>query len=353
VAQEKKEPGFFKKLIDSHKVLGNDITDEGMRRYFWDVKSIIEQHTYRAFKTEFILNKLAQFAAEGKINQVTSLLNIRPDLRKEVLFTLAGLGAQDEMEQILKQHPEDLLVYHPLRDISGAQFESISVFQHCLWTKDVRYMANMMLDCLPKNEKGEAIRLELVRQYKEHMAHGATYQLKGMRHENERHFNFQPLISALRTYVDNYNHWTEKERELNWHTVVGMAQTLIPAHIRHHYCDPEEAFWDNPNFKKPKLKRSLEIYNWVLNKSQVWSEGLAGLGSDFGIYGCPRTLRRTRRGLARGRASADGAAGAANLVALTTLDKARTEIDLPTLIDRLHTPIQNLEDDLDVQSMKF
>jgi hypothetical protein len=155
-----------------------------------------------------------------------------------------------------------------------------------IWTKDVFYMANMMLDCLPQNEQGEAIRLKLVRQYEEHMAQGVIYQLKRVKHENERHFNLQPLITALRTNAENYNDWTKEERELHWCTLVGLAQNLIPAHIRHHYCDPDETYWRNsPNFNKPKLKRSLKIYNWVEDASQLWTEGLAGLGADFGIFG--------------------------------------------------------------------
>ncbi|MCL9683982.1 hypothetical protein MJ258_10645 [Legionella sp. EUR-108] len=117
-------------------------------------------------QTNRILTRLAQFAAEGKVAQVAKLTTIRPDLRIQVLFTLAGLGAQDEIEVILKEHPEDLLVKAPLRDISGRVFDC-SLFQHALWTLDVRYMANMMLDCLPDTAKGEAIRGELVNQYKE------------------------------------------------------------------------------------------------------------------------------------------------------------------------------------------
>ncbi|HGF1595810.1 TPA: hypothetical protein ACF9NF_002046 [Legionella pneumophila] len=292
-------------------------------------------------QTNRILAKLAQYAFEGNVAQVTSLLKIRPDLRIEVLFTLAGLGAQDEMEAILRQHPEDLLVSHRLRDISGAEFASITLLQHAMWTKDVWYMANMFIDCLPKNERGEKIRVALEQQAKQHMNKGTVYQLNG-KHHCEVHFNLQPLITALRTYVEKYDNWTEQEREKHWCTVVGLAQTLIPAHIRHHYCDPDEAFWDNPDFKKPKLKRSLEIYNWVLGKSQLWAESLTGLGRDFGIYAGAGGRGRRGSGVPR-----------ANLTALTALDKTRTEIDLPALIERLHTPIQNLEDDLGVQGMKI
>ncbi len=324
-------------LISSHL----DKTDEPQER-----KSLRRQH-FPLFRTDVIqtnriLAKLAQYAFEGNITRVASLLNIRPDLRIEVLFTLAGLGAQDEMEKILKQHPEDLLVYRPLRDISGAVFEPISLFKHAIWTKDVRYMANMMLDCLPKNALGEQMRLNLVEQYKELIANGVVYHLHGVKHEKELHFNLQPLITALGSYMEHYNNWTEEQREEHWCTAVGLAQTLIPAHIRHHYCDPEEAFWNIPNFKKPKLKRSLEIYNWILGQSQLWSEGVVGLGSDFGIYGCCVTPPNAAR---------LGPLGA-NLSAVTALDEARTEIDLPALIERLHTPIQNLEDDLGLLGMK-
>ena len=144
-------------------------------------------------QTNRILAKLAQYAFKGNIARVVSLLKIRPDLRIPVLFTLAGLGAQDEMELILKEHPEDLLVHYPLRDISGAMFETISLFKHAIWAKDVHYSR-------PCSD-----------------SHASTYT--------------------------------------------------------HHYCDREETFWDKLKFNKLKLKRSLEVYDWMLGKSQLWSEG--------------------------------------------------------------------------------
>lgn len=220
-----------------------DKTDESQAR-----KSERRRH-FPLFRTDIIqtnriLARLAQYAYEGKIARVVSLLNIRPDLRPQVLFTLAGLGAQDEMEPILKKYPEDLMIYLPLRDISGAAFEHISLFKHAIWTKDVRYMANMMLDCLPQNEIGERIRLNLVDQYEDLMANGSAYQLHGVKHEKEHQLSLQPLITALHTYVEQFNGWGKEDRELHWCTVVGLAQTQIPAHVRHHYCDPEEAFWE-------------------------------------------------------------------------------------------------------------
>ena len=276
-----------------------------------------------------LLSSLARYAAAGNVSQVARLVTIRPELRTQVLFTLAGLGAQDQMEPLLKQRPEDLLVYRPLRDISGAQFEHISLFQHALWTKDVRVYgeANMMLNCLPQNEQGETIRLEMVRQYEELLSQGVVYQLKGMMHR-EHHFSLQALITALNTHVTESNNWTEPQRQLHWCTVVGLAQTLLPAHIRHHYCDPDESFCKKPNFNKPKLTRSLEIYNWLAHKNQLWAEGLTGLGLDFGIYDAQGRRQWVRGGVAL-----------VDLRALKALDEMRTSFDMPALIERLYTPM--------------
>ncbi|MCL9683666.1 hypothetical protein [Legionella maioricensis] len=55
------------------------------RRYFPLFRTDVIQ-------TNRILARLTQYAFEGNIAQIRSLLKIRPDLRIQVLFTLAGLG---------------------------------------------------------------------------------------------------------------------------------------------------------------------------------------------------------------------------------------------------------------------
>ncbi|WED43801.1 hypothetical protein [Legionella cardiaca] len=136
------------------------------------------------------------------------------------------------MSAILKKHPKDLLVKAPLRDVSGRVFNSISVFQHAIWEKDVRYMAVMMLDCLPQNGQGEQIRLKLLDQCNEVIDKGVMYQLKGVWHENERHFNIEPLITALSDYKKKFNALGYRERKSYWSTVIGGAQARTPAHNR-------------------------------------------------------------------------------------------------------------------------
>ena len=253
------------------------------------------------------------------------------------LFALAGSAEQDKMEEILKKSPEFLRVYAPLTDISGRVFNNITVFQHALWAGDVRYMANMMLDCLQNHEEGESIRQELLRQYEEFMENGLSYELNGQSYQ-EKQFSMQPLIDALTTYVKNYDNRTSEERCSHWCTQVGISQTLLPAHIRQHYCDPEESFWDKPTFTKEKFTRSLKFYNYIQLSEQLWTDSLVGLGVEFGI--------------ARGAGSPPGGAedvrlrlaAEVDLAALEVLCKVRAE-DLPLFIQRLQNPIQNLEKD--------
>lgn len=290
-----------------------------------------------------ILARLAQYAAEGNIKRVADLLAICPDLRKEILFTLAGLAAQNEMEAILKKHPEDLLVKAPLHDISGRTFESISVFQHAIWTKDVRYMANMMLDCLPKNLQGEQIRAKLLEQYKELMAKGVAYQLNGVRYENERHFNIVPLTTALSNYTQQFNTLDYLQRKNYWCKEVGGAIALTPAHIRHHYCDSKHLFLNN-NIKAPQLERSLEIYNFDLNKRQLWTESLMGLGNTLGI--CSRSVYGPNAApvYALSEYGVTEAPNFPEIVLLHDLDEHRTKEDFPALMERLQTPTQYWEE---------
>ncbi len=336
MASNKNKLPFFQKLIDEKHVLGKKVTYERLNKYLGKpIVKLIEHETLRVFKKDVLVQKLAQFALEGNISKIAKLFDIRPDLRSEILFTLAGLGAQDEMAVILRQHPEELLTYSHLRDISGAQFKRISLFQHCLWTKDIHFMANMMLDCLPNNQIGEQIRLELVRQHEEFKKHGVAYQING-EYKREHFFDLRPLMLAIQTYLKNYKNWTIAQRVKHWCTKVGQEQTLLPAYIRHHYTDSSYGIFGN---HKPKLKRSLQLHN----RPDLWVEGMTGLGSKFGI-----NIGHWDRAY---YAYSPSLVYCENNLELLNYFQRWTNDDLPVLIKRLHTPVHNQEDDLGLQNM--
>ena len=304
-----------------------------------------------------IIAKLSDYLAAGHIDTAVKLLSLRPDLSKviknflgQALFRLVGFGEQDKVEIILKLYPEFFLTYAPIKDISGVlpvidieNCKGITVFQHAIWAGDVRFMCNMMLDCLPKNADGEKLRIELLRQCNELMDKGVVYVVDGKVHR-EKQFSLQALIIALQSFVENFGNRSWDERDFHWCTDVGLPQNLLPAIARHHYSNPEESFLDKPNFREQKkLIRSIEIVNFAEGgKNQLWDDSLIGLGSKFAIAG--RGARGATAAAVRG-----GWVGQAlvDLAALTALCEVGTKIDLPALMQRLQSPIQSLNEDLE------
>lgn len=232
-------------------------------------------------RKERLLARLAQYRREANVDKVVDLLTIRPDLDVEVLFSLAALGAQEEMSVMLRIHPKFLLLKRPLHDISGAIFESISLLQHAIWSNDVD-MVDMMMSCIPNDEEGDAIRLGLLEQYNDHKENGVMYCLDGKLYQ-EHHFNLEPLITTTNKSMQSQNKSLGE-----WYCEVGLCQNKLPAYIRHVYCSFSSVLPAvihlRPGFAAAdvfKLKRSFEIE--IDNKKQKWSENLMGLGVDFGI----------------------------------------------------------------------
>lgn len=289
-----------------------------------------------------IIARLDRFAADGKFDQIVKLIKIRPDLRQQVLFALAGSAEQNKMQDILKEHPELLLVYAPLIDISGARFERITLFQHAIWAGDMRYMANMMLDCLPANAQGEMIRLELVNQLVELKEKGVTYVYEGKGKQcKDSQLSLEPCIAALKQFSLEFHAWDQTKREHYWCTVVGQAQRRLPAHVRHHYCEPGALFDNEMAFLATSLNRTLQFHNQITKKEALWCASTPGLGEDFAIAYIMLGQRRLQGSktfpVIRTRAFLA-------YKALMDLSKKRMEIDLPILLDRLRIPIQCREE---------
>lgn len=264
---------------------------------------------------------------------------------KQLIISLAqsvAEGDQEKAESILQKHPELLLARVTIVDKSGRIFRNTTVWEYTLWSLDVRYMAPMMLQCLPHNKYGEEIRLTLDKQFDEIETQGVTYKLNGVIHR-EKHYDFA-IITALSEYLNNFNKQEWAERDQCWSTKVGQAQRLVPAHVAQHYCDPEEALDPTPTFKKEKFTRSLEFYNWEDEDLRNWFSD-SGLGVNFAmdrVWG--KKTQSSNRGYFFGSSSARDA--------MIALQKARTE-DLALLKQQLQKPLQQYDAKLEpVQSEK-
>ena len=138
---------------------------------------------------------------------------------------------------------------------------------------------------------------------------------------NKLQFDFKSLITALDTYVTNYDRWDYHQGDEAWLNV-GKAQREVPAHIAHEYCRGDRSFDPRPEFNEDTLPRVLTFYNYV-TAVKSWfplTSSSSGLGFDFGL------LRRARGGSAAGAAgwAAGAAAPTLDLAAVSHLDEVRT-----------------------------
>ena len=254
-------------------------------------------------------------------------------------------GEQEKAATILKIHPELLTMTGTATDYSGRTFKT-TAFRYALWSLDTRYMCNMMLDCLPYSEQGEAIKQDLLMQFKTQEQDGLDYELNGMT-IHEAHYDFSPIKAALQTYVNEYDNWCANNNWVamrnQWSKVVGLAQRYVPAHVAQHYCDPDEAFYPTPPFNKKTFKRSLEFDHYISGALEFWFGDVSstvGLGVNFGII---RTVGGVASAVPRGaRVVGD------DLAALTALCEVRTS-DLVPLMRRLEGPIQKPDLDPDMR----
>lgn len=303
---------------------------------------VFNRNCYYAMQPQRLEDAFVRHVAKGNQKIVDAMLSKHPEFKIHQLLGYIASGNQDEAEKMLEQNPELLLQSGSVIDPSGRLFEKIKPFELVLWTMDVRYMANMVLDCIHKAKEGDEIRIELLKQYKaviedfdaEKKTGGVRFTLNGKRH-HEKHFDWQPLLNALNTYIENYDYWGV-ERDEHWCTVVGQEQQMLPMHVRHHYCNPEEPFNPPPTFNKKELKRTLKFYNYFSEVEEIWNAGLIGLGVHFGIL-------RSAAHFTPATGMPRVAPVSCDLSALRNLCKVRTE-DLGLLKIKLLEPIQKLEE---------
>ena len=138
---------------------------------------------------------------------------------------------------------------------------------------------------------------------------------------NKLKFDFKSLITALNTYVTNYDSWGYHQQLAAW-LEVGKAQRDVPVHIANEYCRPDRSFDPCPEFNEPALPRTRSFYNYVSNSLDSWfplTSSSSGAGFDFGLWRC---------GEAPGGAGRRGAGRlvqrAVDLAAVSHLDEVRT-----------------------------
>ncbi|KGP63746.1 hypothetical protein EP47_05120 [Legionella norrlandica] len=117
----------------------------------------------------------------------------------------------------------------------------------------------------------------------------------------------------------------------NSRTITNFIAALCAATL---LC-PKEAFDPTPTFDKKEFQRSLQLYNWLTNKGELFDSSSSSLGLDFGVlrWGVERS-HGWRFLLTR--------ASLADSIALSALHERRVA-DLDSLIGNFKCPLIQME----------
>jgi hypothetical protein len=285
--------------------------------------------------------KIAAQDNEHSRNVLKSLLQANPSLAKnpnlffapsslkpedkldakalEQLLKCVAEGEQDEAEALIKKDAKLLLAVGKVTDLSGRTFDNVTAFQYALWAMDY-HMWTMVQKYLP-----------IEAQAKQH----ALLDSKGTAHG--KHFDLQPLLDALKTYVDNAGKWGWDQRAVDQWGKVGGAQKFLPVHVVNEYCRPDRSFHPCPSEWTSPLPRTRAV---EVHDGSNWVKG------EF--FTLPNSFDVLRIAFARGVAvymwGAGGMGGGddarADLESLQALWTARTE-QLKALAESLTAESQN------------
>lgn len=182
--------------------------------------------------------------AQEMLNRLLSknrytLMCFKPEIKPvDRLLSLVAQGEQDLAEIIIKRNRGLLFMKGVVTDFSLRKFENITPFQYAFWALDW-HMWRMILNYLPEDAAAQQC---------------AELEAEGTAHGH--HFSLQPLITALQTYLDQWENWNWTQRETHWCKVIGGEQRRLPVYMVNEYCHPTRPFDPCPDFKENKLPRS-------------------------------------------------------------------------------------------------
>ncbi|BCA95359.1 hypothetical protein TUM19329_17200 [Legionella antarctica] len=188
------------------------------------------------------------------------------DLTYQLLLNVVT-GKQDKAEKIVDMHPKLQLARGTVTDYSSRIFKDITAYEYAYWVKDT-HMRWML-----ERHMSEATKAAMLKRCEDIEKNGLTYVQHGVEVKGSKHFDFAPLKTALKNYIDGYDNWYNTN---NWTAMeaawmqVGKAQRDVPVHVANEYCREDRSFDPKPTFKEDKLPRGTTFYNYRTDKKESW-----------------------------------------------------------------------------------
>ena len=161
--------------------------------------------TFEALPVELVLKigETLSFKEKARLASTSKYYYglFKSELRAPRLLLFVARGEQDEAHAMLEQYPELLLKPGNVTDYSGRTFKKITAYEYAYWAKDT-HMCRMLEAHM--DEATKAIMLERIDAMERD---GLTYEQHSVVITHSKHFDFTPLITALRRYVDGYDNW--------------------------------------------------------------------------------------------------------------------------------------------------
>ena len=230
-------------------------------------------------------------------------------------YEYAYWAKDTHMRRMLERHMDDATKTFMLNKVNEMEHSGLAYQQHGVEYKNPHYDVSFVLkdlspeefrqlqamvgQNLPKIQQATADNYQTLpftateyEQLKKTLDHHKQYRLTSFFYTspanaiaNKLKFDFKSLITALNTYVTNYDSWGYHQQLAAW-LEVGKAQRDVPVHIANEYCSPDRSFDPCPEFNEPALPRTRSFYNYVSNSLDSWfplTSSSSGAGFDFGL----------------------------------------------------------------------
>ncbi len=244
-------------------LIGSHLTGPDLKNLSFTSKKM-----YYFFRSIYLANKFLERVAHGEQDKAEELL-------------------KDVYQGNVKKIQQALLYQGKFTDYSGRTFHC-SAYEYAYWAKDT-HMCRMLERYMDDYTK--ATMLARVTKIEET---GLSYTQDGVAYCTH-HFDLEPLIQALQSYVDNYDALVAAHNitaiKAAW-MKVGLAQRDVPAHVAQEYCRPDRSFVPRPEFNDATLPRELTIHKSFTKLSVSWfplAASNSGLGFNFSFLRCSAT----------------------------------------------------------------